>query len=158
MLLSSDCYTPFCVSADLKQCKVWSKQSYMLREWSDGLTFGKRTGTAGLLLVSTTALVISPEMSSTESGFDRNVSLHTQLDSSVFKHKAGGTSWPHHPDVVIISVCAHCVTCWTTCSCEVSVDGCRFPDALCVRHATSVVFFGHHRSGKAEAEVTVDSS
>jgi hypothetical protein len=43
-----------------------------------------------MLLVSTTALVMSPEMLSSESGFDRNISVHTQLDSSVFKHKAGG--------------------------------------------------------------------
>jgi hypothetical protein len=29
-------------------------------------------------------------------------------------------------------------------------------DTLCVRHAPDVVLLGHHRSGKAEAEVRVD--
>jgi hypothetical protein len=43
-----------------------------------------------------------------ESGFDRNISVHTQLDSSEY-YKSGGALWPHRPDEVIIKVCVHIV-------------------------------------------------
>jgi hypothetical protein len=80
----------FCVLSDLKQCKVWRKQSYMLEDWSDGLKLGKGTGTAGMPSVSATALLMSPvEVPLSESGFDRNISVHTQLDSSAFNYKSG---------------------------------------------------------------------
>jgi hypothetical protein len=47
-------------------------------------------------------------MSLSESGFDGNISAHTQLDSSEY-YKSGGTLWPHRPDVVINKVCVHIV-------------------------------------------------
>jgi hypothetical protein len=99
----------FFVSADPKQCKVWYKQSRMLGEWSDGLKFGEGTGAAEMLLVSATVLSMSPvEMPRLETGFDRNIGVHTQLDSSEY-YKPGSTLWPHRPDVVIIRVCVHIV-------------------------------------------------
>jgi hypothetical protein len=109
MLPFWDCYVLLFVLADPKQCKVWHKQSHMLGEWTDGLKFGKGTGNAGMLRVSTTALSMLPvQMPLLKSGFDRNISVHTQLDSSEY-YKPGGTSWPHRPDVVIIKVCVHIV-------------------------------------------------
>jgi hypothetical protein len=65
-----------------------------------------------LLLVSTTALFMHViymslvEMPLSEAGFDRNISVHTQHDSSE-SYKSGGTSWPHR--VMIIKVCVHIV-------------------------------------------------
>jgi hypothetical protein len=85
MLRFWDSYAPVCFSVDQKQCKVWYKQSYMLGEWSDGLKCVKGTGTAGMLLVSATVLSMSPvERPLSETGFDRNISVHTQLDCSEF--------------------------------------------------------------------------
>jgi hypothetical protein len=49
------------------------------------------------------------EMPLSESCFDRIISEHTQLDSSVFNYKSGGTLWPRRPDLVIIKVCVHVV-------------------------------------------------
>jgi hypothetical protein len=80
MLPFWDCYVLLSVSADPEHCKSWYKQSHMLGEWSDGLQFGKGTGAAGMLRVSTTGLLMSPvEIPLLESGFDRNISVHTQL-------------------------------------------------------------------------------
>jgi hypothetical protein len=98
----------------------------MLGELSDALKFGNETWTAGMLLVSTTALLKPPvEMPFSESSFDR-ISVPTQLDSSVFKYKSAGTLRPlrrgDHE-----GVCALCGSCWTTCSCEIWVDGRRLP-------------------------------
>jgi hypothetical protein len=134
----------------------------MLAECSDGLKLGKGTGTAGMLLSSPAALFMSPvEMPLSESRFERNSSVHTQLNSSVFNYKSGGTLWLRRPDVVIIKVCVHImvlVGVLLASSCEIWVEGCRLTYALCVRHATDVVFFGHNRRGKEKAEVRVDNS
>jgi hypothetical protein len=82
----------------------------MLGEWSDGPKFGKRTGAAEMLLLSATVLLLSPvQMPLLETGFGRNNGVRTQLGSSVFNCKSGGTLWPHCPDEVIIKVCAHIV-------------------------------------------------
>jgi hypothetical protein len=43
-----------------------------------------------------------------ESGFNRNIGLHTQLDSSEY-YKSGGALWSHRPDEVIIRACVHIV-------------------------------------------------
>jgi hypothetical protein len=96
MLLFWDCYAPFLCFNLPKQRKVWYKGSCMLGEWSDGLNFGKGSGTAGMPLVSTTALLLSRvETPLSKSGFDRNISVHTQLDSG--EYKSGGTMWPRLP-------------------------------------------------------------
>jgi hypothetical protein len=87
---------------------VWYKQSYMLGEWLEGLKSGKGTVTAWMLLVPATSLLMSPvEMPLSETDFDRNISVHTQLDSSEYFFTAGGTLWPHRPDVVIVNVSVH---------------------------------------------------
>jgi hypothetical protein len=39
-----------------------------------------------------------------ESEFDRNVIVHTQVESSVFNYKYGVTLWPYRLDVVSIKV------------------------------------------------------
>jgi hypothetical protein len=68
----------------------------MLGEWSYSPTFGKGTGIAGMLLVPTTALLLSPlALTLSESEFDRNVIVQTQLDSSVFNYKSGVTLCVH---------------------------------------------------------------
>jgi hypothetical protein len=62
-----------------------------------------------MLLVSATPLLMSlAEMPLSETGFDRNISVHTQLDSSEY-YKSGGRLWPHRPDVVMTKVTVHIV-------------------------------------------------
>jgi hypothetical protein len=52
--------------------------------------------------------VMSPmAMPLSRSESDRNVILHTQLDSSVLNYKSSEALWPHRLDVVIIKVRAH---------------------------------------------------
>jgi hypothetical protein len=92
---------------------VLYKKSYLLGEWSDSPMVGKGFGIAGMLLVSTTALRLSPlALTLSESECDRNVIVHTQLDSSAFNYKSGvtGMSWPYRLHVVIIKVCVHILT------------------------------------------------
>jgi hypothetical protein len=71
------------------------------------------------------------EVPLSESGFDRNISVHTPIDSSEH-YKSGGTLRPHRPDVVIIKVNVHIVVLLGlhTWSCEIWVDSCRLTDAL----------------------------
>jgi hypothetical protein len=58
-----------------------------------------------MLLLSTTALLTSPvEMPLLDSGGDRTICVHAQLDSSEC-FKFCGALWPHRPDVVLIKVC-----------------------------------------------------
>jgi hypothetical protein len=84
-------------------------KNYMLEEWSDCLSIVESTESAGILLVSTTALLTSPvPMPASESEFDRKGIVHT-LHSCVFKYKSGGKLWQHRLDVVTIKVHVHTV-------------------------------------------------
>jgi hypothetical protein len=72
------------------------------------LEFDQGTGTAGMLPLSTTALLPTPvEMPLIDSCSDRSISVRAQLDSSE-SFKSGGSLWPHRPDVEPIKLSAYC--------------------------------------------------
>jgi hypothetical protein len=86
------------------------------------LQFDEGSGTAGMLLLSTTALLPTPvQMPLLDSYIDRSVSVRAQLDSSE-EFKSGGSLWRHRPAVEPIKLSAYCWTCWTMCSSKMWVD------------------------------------